>query len=278
MPTGCTWGVGMLDALGYPFFQRALLAGLLVSLLSGLLSPFVVQRRLSFLGDGLAHAAFAGVALGLFLRGEPLWFALPFTFLVAMAITLVKEKTELSEDTAIGVFFALSVALGAVFLSKARGYVGDAMGYLFGSLLAVGPADLWAMALLLFLALFLLPLWGPLAYATFDRELALSDRVPVVLHDYLLSGFLAVSLVLAVKVVGIILVAAFLVIPGAAARLLSRTFAGLTLLSLLLASFSTVLGLFLSFLLDWPSGASIVLLQAALFGLAFVKTVFSVRK
>jgi len=84
--------------------------------------------------------------------------------------------------------------------------------------------------------------------------------------------------VLAVKVVGIILVAAFLVIPGAAARLLSRTFAGLTLLSLLLASFSTVLGLFLSFLLDWPSGASIVLLQAALFGLAFVKTVFSVRK
>ncbi|RTI14014.1 metal ABC transporter permease [Thermus scotoductus] len=269
----------MLDALGYPFFQRALLAGLLVSLLSGLLSPFVVQRRLSFLGDGLAHAAFAGVALGLFLRGEPLWFALPFTFLVAMAITLVKEKTELSEDTAIGVFFALSVALGAVFLSKARGYVGDAMGYLFGSLLAVSPGDLWAMGLLLlFLALFLLPLWGPLAYATLDRELALSDRVPVVLHDYLLSGFIAVGLVLAVKVVGIILVAAFLVIPGAAARLLSRTFAGLTLLSLLLASFSTVLGLFLSFLLDWPSGASIVLLQAVLFGLAFVKTVFSVRK
>jgi zinc transport system permease protein len=112
------------EALGYPFFQRALLAGLLVALLSGFLSPFVVQRRLSFLGDGLAHAAFAGVALGLFLRGEPLWFALPFTFLVAMAITFVKERTELSEDTAIGVFFALSVALGAIFLAKARGYVG----------------------------------------------------------------------------------------------------------------------------------------------------------
>ncbi|WP_038059053.1 metal ABC transporter permease [Thermus amyloliquefaciens] len=265
----------MLEALGYPFFQRALLAGLLVSLLSGLLSPFVVQRRLSFLGDGLAHAAFAGVALGLFLRGEPLWFALPFTFLVAMAITFVKEKTELSEDTAIGVFFALSVALGAVFLSQAKGYVGDAMGYLFGSLLAVGPSDLVAVGLLLLLGLFLLPLWGPLAYATFDRELALSDRVPVVFHDYLLSGFIAVSLVLAVKVVGIILVAAFLVIPGAAARLLSPTFSGLTLLSLVLSVLSTVLGLLLSFLLDWPSGASIVLLQAALFGLAFAKTLFS---
>lgn len=270
-----TWGVAVLEPLAYPFFQRALLAGLLVSLLSGLLSPFVVQRRLSFLGDGLAHAAFAGVALGLFLRGEPLYFALPFTFLVALAITFVRERTELSEDTAIGVFFALSVALGAVFLAKARGYVGDAMGYLFGSLLAVGPGDLWAIAFLLLFALFLLPLWGPLAYATFDRELALADRLPVVRHDYLLSGFLAVSLVLAVKVVGILLVAAFLVIPGATARLLARTFTGLTLLALLLAALSTGLGLWLSFLLDWPSGASIVLLQALLFGLAFAKTLFS---
>jgi len=265
----------VLEALTYPFFQRALVAGTLVSLLAGLLAPFVVQRRLSFLGDGLAHAAFAGVALGLFLRGEPLWFALPFTFLVAMAITFVKERTELSEDTAIGVFFALSVALGAVFLSKAKGYVGDAMGYLFGSLLAVGPADLVAIGLLLLLALSLLPLWGPLAYATFDRELALADRVPVVRHDYLLSGFIAVSLVLAVKVVGIILVAAFLVIPGAAARLLSRTFSGLTLLSLGLSLLSTLLGLMASFLLDWPSGASVVLVQALLFGLALAKTAFS---
>ncbi|MEN2982538.1 MAG: metal ABC transporter permease [Thermus sp.] len=264
----------MLEALAYPFFQRALLAGLLVSLLSGLLSPLVVQRRLSFLGDGLAHAAFAGVALGLFLRGEPLGFALPFTFLVALAITFVKERTELSEDTAIGVFFALSVALGAVFLAKAKGYVGDAMGYLFGSLLAVGPADLWALGLVFLLGLFLLPLWGPLAYATLDRELALADRVPVGRHDYLLSGFIAVALVLAVKVVGILLVAAFLVIPGAAARLLARTFAGLTLLSLLLAALSTLLGLLASFLLDWPSGASVVLVQALLFALAFTKTLF----
>ncbi|GAA6756725.1 MAG: metal ABC transporter permease [Thermus sp.] len=264
----------MLEALAYPFFQRALLAGLLVSLLAGLLSPFVVQRRLSFLGDGLAHAAFAGVALGLFLRGEPLWFALPFTFVVALAITFVKERTELSEDTAIGVFFALSVALGAVFLAKAKGYVGDAMGYLFGSLLAVGPEDLWALGLLALLGLFLLPLWGSLAYATLDRELALADRMPVVIHDYLLSGFLAVSLVLAVKVVGVLLVAAFLVIPGATARLLSPTFARMTLLSLLLAALSTLLGLLLSFLLDWPSGASVVLAQAGFFALAFTKWLF----
>ncbi|GGN06831.1 manganese transporter [Thermus composti] len=265
----------MLEALSYPFFQRALLAGLWVSLLAGLLSPFVVQRRLSFLGDGLAHAAFAGVSLGLFLRGEPLWFALPFTFLVAMAITFVRERTELSEDTAIGVFFALSVALGAVFLAKAKGYVGDAMSYLFGSLLAVGREDLYALGALSLLALGFLPLWGALAYATLDRELALADRLPAVFHDYLLSGFLAVSLVLAVKVVGVLLVAAFLVIPGATARLLSATFSGLTLLSLLFALLSTLLGLALSFLWDLPSGASVVLVQAGFFALAFTKSLFS---
>ena len=265
----------MLEALGYPFFQRALLAGLLVSLLGGALSAFVVQRRLSFLGDVLAHAAFAGVALGLFLREEPLYLALPFTLAVALAITYVKERSGLSEDTAIGVFFALSVALGAVFLAKARGYVGDAMGYLFGSLLAVGPGDLWAVGGVVLLGLALLPLWGALAYATFDREPPLADRAPLGLHDYLLSAYLALALVVAVKVVGVLLVAAFLVIPGAAARLLGRTFAGMTLLALLFALSATLLGLYASFLLDWPSGASVVLAQALLFGLAFLKTAFS---
>lgn len=125
------------------------------------------------------------------------------------------------------------------------------------------------------LGLALLPLWGALAYATFDRELALADRVPVGLHDYLLSAYLALALVVAVKVVGVLLVAAFLVIPGAAARLLGRTFAGMTLLALLFALSATLLGLYASFLLDWPSGASVVLAQALLFGLAFLKTAFS---
>ena len=265
----------MLEALAYPFFQRALLAGLGVALFAGFLSPFVVQRRLSFLGDGLAHAAFAGVALGLFLREEPLYLALPFTLLVALLITWVKEKTPLSEDTAIGVFFALSVALGAVFLSRARGYVGDAMGYLFGSLLFVGPQDLLALGLLLLFLLLFLPLWGAWAYATLYRELAQADRLPVVLHDYLLSALVALGLVLAVKLVGAILVAAFLVIPGATGRLLARTFAGMTLLSLGLALLATLLGLLVAFLLDLPSGASIVLVQTLLFALALFKPVFS---
>ncbi len=262
----------MMEAWHYPFFQRALLAGSLVALVSAYLGGFVVQRRLSFLGDGLAHAAFAGVALGLFLRAEPLAFALPVTVLVALGITYLKEKTELSEDTAIGILFAFSVALGAVFLSRARGYVADPFGYLFGSLLAVAPEDLWAALGLFLLGLFLLPLYGAWAYATFDRELALADRVPVLLHDYLLSAFVAVSLVVAVKMVGALLVAAFLVIPAAAGRLLALTFGQMLLWSLALGVFALGLGLFLSFALDLPSGAAVVLVQTGLFLLAFLKT------
>ncbi len=273
-----TLGVGMWEALSYPFFQRALLAGLFVALLGGLLSPLVVQRRLSFLGDGLSHSVFAGIALGLFLRQEPLLFALPFALLVAMAITYLSARTDLSQDTAIGIFFALSVALGGVFLSQARGFVADPLAYLFGSLLAVAPQDLWALGVLLALASALaLRLLGPWAYATFDRTLAQADRLPVGRHDYLFAGLLAVALVVAAKVVGLLLLAAFLVIPGATARLLASTFSGMVLASLLLALLATGLGLFLAFLLDWPSGPSIVLTQAALFALAFAKSIISIR-
>lgn len=265
----------MLEALQYPFFQRALLAGVLVSLLAGFLSPLVVQRRLAYLGDGLAHAAFAGVALGLLLGWAPLPLALGYALLVALGITYVVQKGGLPQDSAIGVFFAFSAALGAVFLSRARGYVGDPLGYLFGSLLAVTPGDLLALGGLGLLALPLVFLWGRLAYAAFDRELAQADRLPVALYDYLLALFLALALVVAVKVVGALLAAAFLVIPGATARLLASRFSAMALWSVALALAAALLGLGLSYLLDWPSGGSVVLVQAGLFLLAFVKSIFS---
>jgi zinc transport system permease protein len=139
----------------------------------------IVQRGLSFLGDGLAHAAFGGVALGLLLGAEPLWIAVPFTVAVAVGITWVRERTELGGDTAVGIFFAVSVALGVVFLSLKRGYSTDAFTYLFGSILAVTRADLWVTALMVLIAAATGPLWRRWAYATFDRELALADRQPV---------------------------------------------------------------------------------------------------
>ena len=265
----------MAEILSFPFMQRALIGGALVSFLASFYGVFVVQRGLSFLGSGLAHAAFGGVALGLLLRVEPLWIAVPFTVIVALCIAWVREKTELGSDTAIGIFFAVSMALGIVFMFLKQSYTDDAFTYLFGSILAVTNRDLWIMAAIAILSLFTAPLWKRWAYATFDRDLALADRLPVIRDDYILSVLIAVTVVVAIKVVGIVLIAAFLVIPAASARLLSPTFRKMTLYSILIGVTSSLFGLLLSFYLDVPSGALIILLQATTFFIAMIISSFT---
>ena len=255
----------MLEAMALPFMQRALIAGLMVAFLASYYGVFVVQRGLGFLGNGLAHAAFGGVALGLLLGQEPLIIALPFTIAVSVAIIWVRQRTALASDTVIGVFFAVSMAAGIIFLSLKKDYSADAFSYLFGSILAITSTDLWVTAVVVALALLAQPLWGRWAYATFDRELAISDRVPVILDEYLLGVLMAVTIVVAVKVVGIVLISAFLVIPAAAARLVVRRFATMTWLSIVFGLTSAVTGLWGSYQLDLPSGATIVALQAIIF-------------
>ena len=258
----------MIELLSMPFMQRAIIAGCLVGFLASYFGVFVVQRRLSFLGAGLAHAAFGGVALGLLLQTEPLWIAVPFTIAVAIGINWIRTSTGLAGDTAVGILFAVAVALGVVFLSLRSGYGTDAFAYLFGSILAVSSMDLIVTSVVTLLAVALFPLWSRWAYATFDPELARADHLPLKRHDYKLSVLLAVTVVVAVKVVGILLVAAFLVIPAATARLVSRRFIRMTGAAVVFGVASAVLGLFLSYMLDIPSGATIILLQALVFCLA----------
>ena len=250
-----------------PFMQRALLAGLLVALMCSVLGVFVVQRGLSFLGDGLAHAAFGGVALGMLAgASQPLWVALAFTLTASLGIAWVRDRTQLSSDTAIGIFFAVSVALGVLFISLETDYSVDAWHLLFGSILGIGRQELLIIMGVTPLSLGLLgALWGRLAYATFDAELAQTDGVRVRGLEYLLFALAAVIIVASVRVVGVILIAAYLVIPAATARLLSRSLFQMTLLSTVLGLFSTAAGLVLSFFLEVPSGSTIILTQAALF-------------
>jgi zinc transport system permease protein len=254
------------NAFSLPFMQRALVAGVVVGVLASYYGAFVVQRRLSFLGVGLSHAAFGGVALGLLVGVNPLWTALPFTVAVAIGITAITHRSTISSDTAIGVFFAASIAGGVVLLTFKQSYTTDAFTYLFGSILAVQPVDLWVLGGIALLAGGTLPLWGRWAYATFDRDLARADGVPVDRDDYVLAILLAVTIVAAVKVVGIVLAAAFFVIPAAAARLLADTFPQMTVQAVLLGAATAVGGLLGSYALDLPSGAAIILVQAAIFG------------
>lgn len=255
----------MLEIFTLPFLQRAIISGTLVGFLSSYYGVFVVQRGMGFLGSGLAHAAFGGVAIGLFLNQEPLLIAIPFTILVAVGITYVKEKTNLAEDTTIGIFFSVSMALGIIFISLKRNYSSDAFNYLFGSILAVNNNDILITFSLSVLSALLLPYWKRWAYSSFDRELAYTDKIKVIFDDFLLNIMVAITIVVSIKVVGIVLMAAFLVIPAASARLVARTFSKMTILSIFLGITSAFLGLLLSYYLDIPSGATIILLQALIF-------------
>jgi zinc transport system permease protein len=250
--------------------QRALVAGILVGFLASYYGVFIVQRGLGFLGSGLAHAAFGGVALGILLNAEPLWVAVPFTVLVAAGITWVKDKTKLGGDTTIGIFFSVSMALGIIFIFLKRQYTSDAFNYLFGSILSVTITDIVVPFILILITLLLFPFWKRWAYSSFDRELAQADRIPVQFDDYLLSVLIAVTIVVSIKVVGIVLIAAFLVIPPAASRLLNNSFSKMTVVSIIIGISTALVGLWISYYLNVPSGATIILLQAAVFFIVMV--------
>lgn len=255
----------MLEMLSYPFMQRALAGGLLVGFLASYYGPIVVQRKMAFLGSGLAHAAFGGVALGIFMGVEPLYVAGPYTVAVAIAIVWASRNSTLSNDTLIGIFFAASMAFGLVLLALAPGYGGDPMAFLFGDLLAVTTADIVATAGVTVATLATLPLWSRWAYATFDRQLATADRLPVARHDYVLAIGLALTVVVAIKVVGIVLIAAFLVLPAAIARMFVQRFASMTVLSIAVGLGTVAAGLFGSYPLDLPSSPIIIIIQTVIF-------------
>jgi len=261
----------MFEIFTIPFLQKAIIAGALVGFLSSYFGVFVVQRGMGFLGSGLAHAAFGGVAIGLFLNQEPLMIALPFTILIAIGITFVKEKTNLAEDTTIGIFFSVSMALGIIFIALKKNYSSDAFNFLFGSILAVNNNDILITSLLSAISILLFPFWKRWAYSSFDRELASTDKIKVVFDDYLLNIMIAITIVVSIKVVGIVLIAAFLVIPSASARLVSKKFSKMTILSIILGITSAFFGLLFSYYLDIPSGATIILLQALIFFLFMLK-------
>lgn len=262
------------------FMQRALLAGICIAVVAGVLGTFVVQRGLAFLGDGLAHAAFGGIALGAFVAAtfgnstlleEPLLIAVPFTLAAALGIAWVRDRTALSSDVAIGVFFAVSVALGVLFISiiPPEQNVVDVWHLLFGSILAVGREELPVIVGVTGLALLVLVLlWPRLGYATFDPDLARADGVRVRTLEYALFAIAALVVVVSAQVIGIVLMAAYLVIPAAAARLVARSLFAMTLLAVGIGAVSTVGGLVASFWADIPSGSTIILSQALLFLLA----------
>jgi len=261
------------------FMQRALIAGVMVSILLSVLGFFVVLRRMSFIGVGIAHAAFGGVALG-HLLGIPIFLsASVFSVAAGLGIGAVTRRGRIKEDTAIGIFFAAGMALGVLFLSLKPGYITDLASYLFGSILAVTPTDLWIIAAAAFLILVLLALFfKELLASSFDAELARASGIPEGFLFYLLLGLVSLGIVSAIKLVGIILVSALLVLPAATALQWSRRYGWVLALSALFGLAYTVSGLAISYWIDIPSGATIVILGTAVFLLSLAISPLRRRK
>lgn len=256
----------MLDIFLMPFMLRAFAAGLLIAIAAGYFGVFIVQRKMSFLGSGLAHSAFGGVALGLLLSQEPLVIAVPFTLIISLIVVYIQEKTKLEADSAIGIIFSVSVALGIIFLYLKDEFATDAFAYLFGSILAVENADIYGAILILVLAGLSFPyFWPRWTYASFDRDLARSDGLNVTKDDYILSVMIALTIVISIKIIGIILISSFLVLPAASAKMVSGSFSKMTVFAILFAASSSIGGIIISVILDFPTGAVIILFQALLF-------------
>ncbi len=265
-----------MEIFSYGFMQRAFVAGVSMALFAGIISVFVVLRRVSFLGSGISHAAFGGVAIGFFSGINPLVSALFYCIAVSFAIEAVSTRGKLAEDTAIGIFFSGSMALGVLLLGLSRRYTVDLFGYLFGSILAISREEAFVAVVLsvVVIAIFLV-IMKDLLFITFNEELAIVSGLPVRLIKSLFLVSMAVAIVIGIKIVGVILISALFVIPGATAKLLSQRFYPMLAISSAVAVLSAALGLVISYIYDLTPGGTIVMILSLFFGVAYL---FRMRK
>lgn len=261
--------VDLLPFLQYPFMQRALVAGVAIGFLCAVVGVFVTLRSMSFFSDAISHAALAGIALGVLFGLAPVPAAVIFCVVVAVGITFLTFRTELTSDTVIGVFFSGSMALGVLLIGLQRGYQTDLLSYLFGDVLAVTPLDVaLAAALAALVSGVIFARSTLLIKIAFNRDLAQVEGTPVVLWDYLFMALLALTVAVSLKIVGIILVSALIIVPAAAARNIAGNFRVLMLLSVVIGLVSALMGLIGSFYLNTASGPTIVMVSILIFVLS----------
>jgi manganese/iron transport system permease protein/iron/zinc/copper transport system permease protein len=260
----------LLEPLSYSFFQRALLASLLVGALCGMIGVYIVLRRMSYIGHGLSHAVFGGAVISHLLQvnfylGAGLWGVAS-----ALLINELSLRRKLGADAAIGIVTTASFAIGVAALSRHRRFTRNFEAALFGNVLGIMPEDLWMIAgVALVAALSILLLYRPLLFTAFDEETAQVFGVPTRWVNTLFALLLAAVLIVSMQVMGVTLIAAALIIPASAARLLTNRFALLLGLATALGAAIGVLGMFASYYLDTASGATIVLMGAGVFALAW---------
>lgn len=255
-----------MEILHYEFMRNALIAAILASVACGMIGTYVVVKRIAFISGGIAHSAFGGIGLGYFLGVNPIVMVVPFTLCFALGMGIVSKRTKLPQDTAIGIFWAVGMALGIIFISLTPGYAPDLFGYLFGNILTVPFGDIIMMVILNIIILTTVFLfYKEFLAVSFDEEYAATLGIPVELLYYVLLCLTALTIVILIKIVGIILVIALLTIPAAIAKQYTFDLKKMMILAIILGVIFTTTGLWLSYVLDMASGATIIILSAAVF-------------
>jgi zinc transport system permease protein len=261
----------MFEALQYEFMRNALTAGLLASVICGVMGTLVVVNRIVFLSGGIAHAAYGGIGLSFFLGWPYMVGTLGFSLAAAMVMAAVSLKARHRADTIIGVIWALGMACGIILLDLTPGYNVDLMSYLFGSILTVPVSDLWIMLIVgALIAGFVIYFYKDLLAISYDEEFARVRGVPIRGLYFGLIGMLAVTIVMIIQVVGLILVIALLTIPPFIAEKYAKTLFQMMVGSSLLGAVFTTSGLWLSYAFDLTSGATIILVAGISFFLFFL--------
>ena len=262
---------GLVEPLEFAFMQRAFLAAGLAAIVCAVVGTFVVLKGMAFMGDAVAHSSLAGMSVAYLFGGSIFWGAFAWAVPASMLMTAISRRTNISLDTSIGIIFATGFAVGIILMSRVSNYTADLFGFLFGNVLGVSWNEVAliggiAGAVILVVVAF----FKELLYTSYDSTMSAASGIPVRFIQYLLPVLVGITTVVSLKAVGIILVLALLVTPPATGALLARRLPGIIAYSVATALVATIVGLYLSFYANIPSGPSIVVVATGLFLLAFL--------
>lgn len=252
--------------LDYDFIQRAYFAGSFIAALCAMLGLILVLQKLSLIGDGLSHVSFGAIALGLFFGFYPFYIAIPVVILASFFILKLTQKAKLYGDAAIGIVSSIGVSGGVILASLSKGFNVDLFSYLFGNILAINNQEVWlSIGLSIIVLLVIIFLYNDLFSTTFDEEYAKASGIKTERINLILTFLTAVTVVLAIKVVGIMLISALLILPAVTALQIVKKFKSAMITAVVLSVLSVVIGISISFFADLPAGASIVMINFIFF-------------
>lgn len=267
------------DLSQFAFLQNAMIASLLCGMVCGLAGSYIVARRLVFLSGGITHASFGGIGMAFYLGIDPLVGALSFAVASALGLESLTRGGRLREDSAIGVLWAFGMAAGIVFVFLTPGYTPDLMSFLFGSILTITTQQLWWSGGVALILLLLFGLFGrTILYVAFDPEFSATQKIPSRVVNGVMLTVVAASIVITIRLVGVMLLVSLFTIPPLIAGLFAKRFQKISVWAMVVTTFSLVCGLFVSYKTQLPPGASSVIILALLYAVAGIVKKISVHK